>query len=63
MEAYRSYFRRTGDLRKVAAMQPYRDDAQAAYSQFVDRGDAQNAARSLILAADIERMLVMEDVP
>jgi CHAT domain-containing protein len=63
MEAYRSYFRNTGDYQNIGRVQPYLSDARNAYQQFVARGDTANAARSLILAADLERMLVMQNVP
>ncbi len=63
MEAYRAYFRRTGNVQNVGVVQPYLSDARTAYNQFVARGDTANAARSLILAADLQRMLVMQNVP
>ena len=63
MESYRAYFRRTGDVQNVNLMEPYLSDARAAYDQFTARGDTANAARSLILTADIERMVVLENVP
>ena len=62
MEGYRAYFRRTGDYQNVGRVQPYLTDARAAYDLFVARGDTANAARSLILAADLQRMLVMQNV-
>jgi len=63
MEAYRAYFRRTGDVQNVSKMEPYLNDARTAYEEFKARGDTVHAARSLILATDIERMLVFENVP
>jgi CHAT domain-containing protein len=54
-------YRKTGDLAAVfQACRPARDMAQSAYQQFLAKGDLGNAARSLILVADIDRKLVLE---
>lgn len=76
MEAYRTYLLRrrpgpcsgalcgppTGDVRNIRLMEPYLSDARAAYDQFLARGDNDNAARSLIVAARIQRNFGLENV-
>ena len=64
MDAYRLQFRQTGDTSNLASsIATARSEAETAYRQFQAGGNSPKAAQSLIAVADIDRMLLVQNVP
>jgi CHAT domain-containing protein len=60
LEAYRLHFRQTGDLSSmVPDVERARSNAQTAYARFLERQNYAKAAHSLVIMADVDRMLTM----